>query len=139
MTLVVPNAAEAIWLDAVTGKAAATTWTLRLYTAIGTAISNATVVGDITEAVGGGYAAIPLTAGNWSTTLGSPTVSTYPKQTFAFTGPLTTNPDVLGYYITRADGSLVVIEAKSTAFTPTSPGDSLDITPRLTLASQITD
>jgi len=138
-TITIPNAAEAILLDAATGKTAATTWTLRLYTAISPALSNGTVVAHLTEAAGGGYAAIALTAANWVTTPGSPSSSAYPKQTYTFTGALTGNPAIVGYYLTRADGSLVVIEPLAASFTPTTNGDVLEVTPVVTLASIVSD
>jgi len=138
-TLVVPNAAEVILLDGATGKTAATAWTLRLYTAISPALANTTVVAHLTEATGGGYVAIALTAANWVTTGGSPTSSAYPIQTFTFTGALSGSVAVLGYYITRADGSLVAIEALGASYTPLANGDTLAVTPTITLASVSTD
>jgi hypothetical protein len=139
MTLVVPNSGEVILLDAAIGKIPATVWTLRLYTVIEFALSSGTIVSYLTEASGGGYAAIPLTAANWTTLPGSPTSTSYPKQTFTFTGPLTTNQNVLGYYITQADGSLIYVEPLAATFTPATSGDTLDITPILTLGSIASD
>lgn len=133
-TLVVPNQGEQIMLDAATGKTAATQWTLRLF-AINHAPANGDTEANYTEAVGGGYAAIALTAANWVTTPGSPTSSAYPQQTFTFTGALTTNPSVYGYYVTRADGKLIYAELLTAAFTPANNGDNIQITPRVTLAS----
>lgn len=138
-TLIVPNGGETIMLNAATGKTAATAWTLRLYTVISPALGSGTVVADLTEATGGGYAAIALTAANWVTTPGAPTSTAYPLQTFTFTGPLSTNPGVIGYYITRADGSLVYAEPLSATFTPVNNGDSLDVTLVLTLGSIASD
>lgn len=138
-TLVVPNGGEVILLDAATGKTAATAWTLRLYSVISPALGNGTLVAHLTEAAGGGYAAKVLTAANWVTTPGSPTSSAYPLQTFTFTGALTTNPAILGYYLTRADGSLVYAEPLSSSFTPANNGDTLDVTPIITLGSVAAD
>jgi hypothetical protein len=137
--ITVPNGGEAILLEAAIGKTPATAWTLRAYTAIAPALSNATVVAHLTEAAGGGYAGISLTAANWVTTPGSPTSAAYPKQTYTFTGTLTGNPTILGYYLTRADGALVVIEALAAAFTPANNLDTLDVTPVVTLASIVSD
>ena len=139
MSVVIPNGGEVILLDAATGKTVATGWTLRLYTAISPALANSTVVGQLTEATGGGYAAKALTAANWVTTPGSPTSSAYPLQTFTFTGALSGNPAILGYYITRADGSLVAVEALGASYTPLANGDTLDVTPTITLASTVSD
>lgn len=138
MSITVPNGGEVIALDAITGKTPATGWTLRLYTAISPALSNATVVGHLTQAAGGGYAGIALTAANWVTTPGTPTSTAYPKQTFTFTGTLTGNATVIGYYITRADGSLVFAEALA-SFQPANNGDTVDVTPTFTLGSLVND
>lgn len=138
MSITVPNGGEAIALDAITGKTAATGWTLRLYTAITPALGSGTIAAHLTEAAGGGYAAIALTAANWVTTPGAPTSTAYAKQTFTFTGTLTANATVLGYYITRADGSLVFAEAL-TAFQPANNGDTIDVTPTFTLGSLVND
>lgn len=135
MTLIVPNAGEVILLDAATGKTPATTWTLRLYTVIASGLSRNTVTEDLTEAVGGDYVGVPLDVASWVTTPGSPTTTTYPKRSFVFTGPLTTHPVVIGYYITREDGSLVYAEPLAIGFVPANPGDTLDVTPILTLGS----
>lgn len=139
MSVVIPNGGEVILLDAASGKTVATAWTLRLYTAISPALANSTVVAHLTEATGGGYAAKALTAANWVTTPGSPTSSAYPLQTFTFTGALSGNPAILGYYITRADGSLVAVEALGASYTPLANGDTLDVTPTITLGSVVTD
>lgn len=138
-TLVVPNGGEVILLDAATGKTVATQWTLRLYTVISPALGSASVVANFTEATGGGYAAKALTAASWTTTPGSPTESAYPLQTFTFTGALTTNPNILGYYVTRADGALVYAEPLAAQFTPANNGDTLDVTAKITLASVTSD
>jgi len=139
MSLVVPNGGEVILIDAATGKTPATALTLRLYTVISPALSKDTVVAHLTEATGGGYAAIALTAGNWTTTGGSPTSSEQPAQTFTFSGALTTNPAVLGYYITHADGALVEAEPLAASFTPANNGDTCIVTPKITLGSVTSD
>jgi hypothetical protein len=139
MPLTVPNAGEVLLLEAATGKTPATAWTLRLYTAVSPAIGSGTVAGHVTEAAGGGYAAKALTAANWTTTAGTPTASVYPKQTVTFTGALTGNPAIVGYYVTAASGTVVVIEALAAAFTPTSNGDAIEVTPQITLGSVTND
>jgi hypothetical protein len=139
MSVTIPNTAEVIWLDAVTGKAAATAWTLRLATAITPALSKTTVVAEITEAACGGYAAVPLLAANWTSTAGSPSHTDYPLQSFIFTGALVGNPDIVAYYVTRADGALIAVEPIVPVFTPATNGDQLDITPVLTLGSITND
>jgi len=137
-TLVVPDQGEQIMLDAATGKTAATQWTLRLFANNHTPVHGDTEA-NYTEAAGGGYAGIALTAANWVTTPGSPTSSAYPQQTFTFTGALTTNPTVYGYYVTRADGKLIYAELLTQPFTPANNGDNVQITPQITLASVSND
>lgn len=135
MLLVVPNIGERLLIDAGIGKSPATAWTLRLFTVISPALGRETEAADVTEASGGGYAGISLTAALWATLPGSPTETAYPNQTFTFTGPLAVNLNVLGYYVTDANGAVVFAEMMTAPFTPTNNGDTLDITLRLTLAS----
>lgn len=134
MTLVVPNQGEALALNAATGKTAATQWTLRLFSNNYTPI-NSTTEAAVTEVSGGGYAAIALTAASWATTPGSPTSSAYPEQTFTFTGATDAPGTIYGYYVTNAAGALVFAERLAASFTPASNGDTVKVTPTLTLAS----
>lgn len=102
--------------------------TLKLF-ATNVTPSDTSTAGSFTEAAGGGYAAKTLTNGSWteSNVSGIEQVA-YAVQTFTFTGALTTNPTVYGYYIVDADGNLVYAEAQS-AFTPANNGDQITITP----------
>ena len=134
MTLVVPNTGEQVLLDAATGKTAATTLTLRLFSNNYTPI-NSTVAGDVAQVSGGGYAGIALTAASWVTTPGSPTSSAYPEQTFTFTGATDSPGTIYGYYVTNAAGALVWAERIAAVFTPAANGDTVKVTPALTLAS----
>jgi hypothetical protein len=135
--LTVPNLGEQMLLNAATGKVAATTLTLRLYTAVSPAIGPGTIGAHVTEAAGGGYTPKPLTAATWTTTSGTPTITEHPQQSFLFDGPLTGNPTILGYFITSGDGTVVVIEP----ITPTTPPelDYLDVTPVIALGAVIND
>lgn len=92
--------------------------------------TDATITADLVEAVGGGYVAKTLTAGLWTPyiDLGISQVS-YETQNFAFTGPLTTNTTIYGYYIVDADGVLLVAEVAAAPFAPVVVGDSVGITP----------
>ena len=83
-----------------------------------------------TEATGGGYAAITLTNGSFTVTVGNdPSDATYAQQTFTFTGALTTNPDIYGYYVTDADGVLIFAERRAAGtFTPAENGDTYKVT-----------
>jgi len=87
--------------------------------------------GTYTEAVGGGYAAKTLTNGSWTVTVGNdPSDAVYAEQTWTFTGPLTTNPTIYGYYVVDADGVLVWAEKLAASFTPVNNGDQLKVTPK---------
>lgn len=132
--LVVPNLGERLLLDAAVGKTPATAWTLRLFTNNHIPASGDTEA-DYTEAADGGYAAIPLNAANWTTTPGAPTVTVQPEQTFTFTGALLGGASIYGYYLTDASGALVLAERLSAVFMPTNPGDTVNVTARITLGS----
>lgn len=89
-----------------------------------------------TEAAGGGYSAITLTMGSWTVTTGNdPSDAVYAQQTFTFTGALTTNPTVYGYYVTDADGVIMWAEKFTTSFTPADNGDNIKITPKFQISS----
>jgi len=91
-----------------------------------------TVVGDLTEAAGGGYAAITLTNGSWTvSSVTTPRQATYAQQTFTFTGALTSTATVYGYYIIDGNGVLVAAE-KAGTITPANNGDTYICTPKLT-------
>jgi hypothetical protein len=136
--LVVPNQGEQILLDAATGKTPATSWTLRLFATDHTPAKTDTEA-DYIEAAGGDYAPFPLNAANWATTPGSPTLTRYLLRTFSFTGALTGNPTVYGYYISRDSGGIVYAERFAQPFTPANPGDAVDVTAQLTLGSVSSD
>lgn len=132
MTLLVPNVGEEITLGYLTGKV--TTVRDLVYRLFATNITPAETDTDAsyTEAAGGGYANKTLTGASWSITPGAPTSAAYAQQTWTFTGALTTNGTVYGYYVTRAtDGDLVLAEA-FTSFTPSNNGDQILLTPQIT-------
>ncbi len=86
--------------------------------------------GSYTEASGGGYAAKTLTNGSWTQSfVGSIEQVAYAQQTFTFTGALTTNPTVYGYYVVDADGNLIFAELLPQPFTPANNGDNIQVTP----------
>lgn len=96
-----------------------------------------TVKANLTEAVGGGYAQITLTNGSWTVTpANDPSDAVYAQQTFTFTGPLTGNPTIYGYYILDNNGSGEVMWAEKfgTPFTPANNGDTIKITPKVQLS-----
>lgn len=109
--------------------------TLKLY-ATNVTPTQASVAGDFTEATGGGYAALTLTNGSWTVTpANDPSDAVYAEQDFVFTGTLTTNSDIYGYYVVDADGVLIWAESLDSTYTPTNNGDTLSITPKFQLSS----
>jgi len=91
--------------------------------------------GTYTEATGGGYAAKTITNGSWTVTVGNdPSDAAYAQQTWTFTGALTTNPTIYGYYVVDADGTLLWAEKLAASFTPANNGDELKITPKFQLS-----
>lgn len=130
MALVVPNQGEQLLLDAFTGKTAGQNLVLRLFTSNTTPAETDTEA-TYTEATGNGYAAITLTAANWTTTPGAPTNTAYAEQTFTFTGAL---GNVYGYYFTQVtSGKLVWAERFTSApFNIANNGDQIKITPQIT-------
>lgn len=91
-------------------------------------------VATYTEAAGGGYAAKTLTGSTWTVTAGSPSQAAYPQQSWTFTGALTTNPTIYGYFAKRATtGDLVLAETFS-SFTPAASGDNIALTPAISAA-----
>jgi hypothetical protein len=132
VTLLVPNVGEAIALSYLVGK----TTTVRdlIYKLFATNITPAETDthASYTVAAGGGYADKTLTGASWTVTPGAPTEAAYAQQDWTFTGALTTNPNVYGYYVLRAtDGDLVLAEAFP-QFTPTTNGDKVLLTPKIT-------
>lgn len=91
--------------------------------------------GTYTECAGGGYAAKTLTNGSWVVTTGNdPSDATYAEQTFTFTGALTTNTTIFGYFVIDADGTLIWAEKLGSTFTPANNGDNVKITPKFQLS-----
>ena len=87
-----------------------------------------------TQAAGGGYAAKELSNGSFTCTANNPADAVYAAQTWTFSGVLTTNPTIYGYYLVDSDGVLVTSEA-ITPFTPTASGtDTLTITPKIQMS-----
>mgnify|MGYP003494127470 CR=1 FL=1 len=83
-----------------------------------------------TEANGGGYVAKTLTMGSWTVSIVSNIAqSAYAEQTWTFTGALTGNPNIYGYYVVDADNVLVWAERLDATFTATQNGDILRVTP----------
>lgn len=132
MTILVPNSGEVIALNYLVNKV--TTTRDLVYRLFATNITPAETdtAGTYTEAAGGGYAAKTLTGASWTVTGGAPTTASFAQQTWTFTGALTTNPTVFGYYVTRATDADLVLAETFTSFTPANNGDQILLTPQIT-------
>jgi len=82
--------------------------------------SDSDVVGDYTEAVGGGYASKTLTCGSWTISIADGIAqAVYVQQSFYLTGTLTTNTTIYGYFVVDGDGSLMWADLLDTPFDTT--------------------
>lgn len=110
--------------------------TLKLYaTNVTPSTTGADTAATFTVAAGGGYADKTLTRGSWTVNTGNnPRDATYAEQTFTFTGALTTNTTIYGYYIVDADNVILNAELLGTPFTPANNGDNIVITPKIALS-----
>lgn len=133
MTIVVANVGEAKYLENMVNKTAPQNLVLRLFCNDYTPVAGS-VAANFTEAAGGGYVAKTLTGANWNNAVpGDPSYITHPEQIFVFSGPLSVNANVYGYYIVGAtDGVLRHAERFTDGpYTPTTDGDQIKVTPRL--------
>lgn len=132
MTLLVTNGGEVIALSYLVGKTGSTENLKYKLFATNITPAETDTVGSYTEAAGGGYGDKTLTGSSWTVTGGAPSEASYAQQDYTFTGALTTNPTVYGYFVTRATtGDLVLAEA-FTPFTPANNGDKVLLTPKIT-------
>lgn len=125
------NQGEVVGLEALVNKTAPQSLVLRLFTNNATPVEADTEVG-YTEALGSGYASVPLTAASWVTTAGAPSEVAYPEVTFTFTGAL---GNVYGYYITQTTSGKAIAAERFTGapFNIQNNGDQIKITPKITL------
>lgn len=132
MTILVPNVGENITLSYLVGYN--TTVRNLIYRLFATNVTPAETdtAGSYTEATGGGYASQTLTGAYWTITNGAPTEAAYDQRTFGFTGALTTNPTIYGYYVTRVTDADLVLAETFMSFTPANNGDQILLTPRIT-------
>lgn len=134
MTLVVVNQGEEQMLDLVL----AVNYTLKLYTNDVTAGLTQDQIDALTEAsftaaTFTGYADKALTGGSWTTSQENPSTGTYAQQTFTSTADQTEQL-VYGYYVTRTlDGALVWFEEFDGPLSIAFNGDSIAVTPTITL------
>lgn len=131
MTLVVQNSGEVAALSYLVNKATPENLVFKYFTNNITP-SETDTAATYTEATGGGYAAITATGANWTIAAGNPSVASYPQQTTTFTGPLTGNTTIYGYFVVRATSGDLVLSETFTPFTPASNGDTLKLTPQIT-------
>lgn len=131
MTLVVPQVGELIFLKAGLNNTAGQDQTLKLF-ANNVTPSETDTAATYTEAAGGGYASKSLAGASWTFTAATPSHADYAQQTWTFTGALTTNPTIYGYFVVQVtSGTLVWAEAFA-SFTPANNGDQILLTPKIT-------
>lgn len=106
---------------------------LGLYTSPTSEPAETAVVADLTEPSGSGYARITLTRGSWTVTSSA---ATYAQQTFTASGGAWGN--VYGYFINTASsgtgGKLMAVEQFSNGPFNIGDGDSVKVTPSITVA-----
>lgn len=139
-TLVMPNVGEVLALKNLLGHTAADTpLKLKLFSNDRTPASGDTAA-SYTEVAGGGYANVSFTGASWTVTAGSPSTASYAAQTFTFTGTTTAPGTIYGYYVTNNTGILLWAQRlTSPPFTPAVNGDSVVVTPQITLGSDSGD
>ena len=132
MTILVPNTGEVIALQYLTNKVA--TPENLVYNLFATNVTPAETdtAASYTAAAGGGYVAKTLTGANWTITGGAPSSAAYAAQQWVFTGALTTNATIYGYYVTRATSLDLVFAETFATFTPANNGDTITLTPTIT-------
>lgn len=105
--------------------------TMKLFTS-NTTPADTDTAATYTEATGGGYVTKTLTMGSWTVTVGNdPSDAVYAEQTWTFTGALTGNATIYGYYVVDADNTLMWSERLATSYQPLNNGDTLKITPKV--------
>lgn len=131
MALLVPNTGEVIALSLLVNKGTPENLVYRLFATNVTPAETDTAA-SYTEAAGGGYAAITMTGASWTVTAGAPSTAAYAQQTYTFTGVLTTNATIYGYFVTQATSGILVLAETFTSFTPAANGDNIKLTPQIT-------
>lgn len=134
-TLLVPDVGEAQLLKFALGVDASENQTLKLFCNNITPAEGDTAA-TYTEAAGGGYVAKALTKTSWTVaTATGTTEGTYAQQTWTFTGALTTNTTIYGYFVVSATGGILLwAELAPATFVPASNGDTYAVTPKIQLA-----
>lgn len=135
MALLVPDVGEVLALQNFLNHTAPQNQTLKLF-ASNTTPAEGDTAATYTAATGGGYADKTLTGTSWviGTTAGT-TSAAYAQQTFTFTGALTTNPAIYGYFVVQGtSGILMWAERAAATFTPATAGDEYRVTPTIEAA-----
>jgi len=132
MTILVPNTGEVIALSYLVNKVATPENLIYGLFATNVTPAETDTAATYTEAVGGGYAALTMTGANWTVTGGAPSSAAYAQQTWTFTGALTTNATIYGYFVIRATSVDLVLAETFPSFTPTANGDNIKLTPTIT-------
>lgn len=135
MSLVLADVGADLILNTFFNNTAAQNLKLKLF-ATNVTPADTDTVATYTEAAGGGYASKTLNNNSWTVNAANnPSDAVYAEQTFTFTGPLTTNTTVYGYYITdNAGTTLIWAERFGSSFVPTNNGDMIKITPKFQLS-----
>lgn len=133
MTLLVPNAGEAIALAALVNKTAPQDLKLKLFKNNYTPVE-ASVAGDFTEADFTGYAEKSLTGASWTVTPGAPSNAAYAAQTFTSSANQTAQL-VYGYYLVQGTSGTIVWAEKFTdgPYSISNLNDAISVTPVITL------
>jgi len=131
MTLKVTQVGEALALKAFLNHTAGQDQKLDLFATNVTPAETDTHTA-FTAAVGGGYAQKTMTGSSWSVAGPSPTGASYAQQTWTFTGGLTTNATIYGYFVTQTTSGILMWAEATTNFTPANNGDQYLLTPAIT-------
>ena len=136
MTLVIPDQGEEALIDLILSVG----YTLRLFKndvtdGLSAAQIEALTEADFTEADFTGYSAKALTGGSWVVASGDPCAGEYALQGFTASADQSAQI-VYGYYVTltAGGGELRWFEEFSAPVTVQSNGDTIRVTPRITLA-----
>jgi hypothetical protein len=128
------NGSKAIILANAVNKTAPQNLTLRLFrNNITPADGDNVNASGYTEATFTGYTSIALTGASWAITTAEPSIASYAQQTFTSTADQTAQLQY-GYYVTRADGSLMFAERFSDGpYSIASNGQTVKVTPNFSL------
>lgn len=131
MALNVPLVGEALALKAFFNTTAGQDQKLDLFATNVTPAETDTAA-TYTAAAGGGYVQKTMAGVSWSYSGTSPCEASYAQQTWTFTGPLTTNGTIFGYFVTQTTSGILMYSEATTNFTPTNNGDQYLVTPKFT-------